>query len=356
MDAPYNTKATAVLDLALEALRRQTGLAARVEKFEPPVRAAAAPTPYRPDALIAIQVHQRTYEFIAELKVIDRFEAVAQVHAFWPQHGRPPLILVAPYITAQTAERCRELRLFFLDTAGNAYIDLPGFYLYVTGRKRPAELAAFERGRIKNPAALKVIFAILCRPDLLGATYREIAAVARVALGTVGPVMKDLEARKHVATFGAVLAKRRLIDPERLLKEWVDFYPAALRPKLNPRRFRGPHPDWAEPADVRQYAAYWGGEMAAYRLTGYLKPEAAIIYTEQRAARLITDCRLRADANGDVQILDVFWNPDRIPHAPDLVPPILAYADLMTTTEGRDWEAARLVYDEYIAPNLHRHT
>jgi hypothetical protein len=341
-----------VLDHALEALQLQTGLKSQVLQIGPRLREEPGLGPRVADALIQIQGHERPLRFIAEIKLVDRFETIAQVRALRPPGAHPPLILVAPYITAETAERCRVMRLFFLDTAGNAYIDLPGFHLFVVGRKRPADFPLADRGRVNNPAALKVVFAILGRPNLLNSTYRQIAETARVALGTVGPVIKDLEARKHIATFGAGREERRLLDPERLLKEWVEFYPATLRPKLNPRRFRGPKFGWAERRTLGAYGAYWGGEVAAHRLTGYLKPQAMTIYVQHRPTQLIADCRLRADARGDVEILDVFWNPEKIPHKPDLVPPILAYADLMATTEGRNLEAAKLIYDEHIAPAL----
>ena len=39
---------------------------------------------------------------------------------------------------------------------------------------------------------------MLCKPDLLNATCREMAAAARVALRTVGPVTKELETRGHI--------------------------------------------------------------------------------------------------------------------------------------------------------------
>ncbi|HTY23991.1 MAG TPA: type IV toxin-antitoxin system AbiEi family antitoxin, partial [Desulfomonilaceae bacterium] len=270
--------------------------------------------------------------------------------------AQPPLLFVAPYISAETADRCRDLKLFFLDGAGNGYIDVPGLYIFITGRKRPAYFFQEERGRITNPAALRVVFAILCQQEYLNATYRDIADAARVALGTIGPVMKDLEARKYVAVFGTEVPKRKLVDPERLLREWVTVYPAALRPKLKARRFRAPDLKWADTADLRQHGAYWGGEMAAKRITRYLQPETATIYVTRQPTQLIADQRLRADANGNVEILDVFWNADRIPHEPDLVPPLLAYADLLATTEGRNLEAAKLIFDGHIGPILHRTT
>jgi hypothetical protein len=53
-------------------------------------------------------------------------------------------------------------------------------------------------GNITNPAELRVVLAMLCKPDLLNATCREIAAAARVAMRTVGSMIKELETRGHI--------------------------------------------------------------------------------------------------------------------------------------------------------------
>jgi hypothetical protein len=59
---------------------------------------------------------------------------------------------------------------------------------------------------------------------------------------------------------------------------------------------------------------------------------------------------MRADATGNVEVLDVFWNFDPEKEFPDVVPPILAYVDLLATHDGRDAEAARMIYEQRIAP------
>jgi len=173
-----------------------------------------------------------------------------------------------------------------------------------------------------------------------------------VALGTIGPVIKDLETRKLIATFGTALPKRRLLDAKALLQDWVTFYPAILRPKLQPRRFRAQNREWVQQADLTPFGAYWGGEVAADRLTHNLKPEMLTVYTLHNPTKLMTEFRLRADVNGDLEILNAFWDQTLIAGPADVVPPILAYADLMTTTDARNLEAARLIYEQHIAPNL----
>lgn len=37
-------------------------------------------------------------------------------------------------------------------------------------------------------------------------------------------------------------------------------------------------PDWWQRVDVTTYGAHWGGEVAAEKLTGYLKPETVTLY------------------------------------------------------------------------------
>jgi hypothetical protein len=85
------------------------------------------------------------------------------------------------------------LHLPFLDTAGNAYLDAPGLTIYVTGEPRPDIARDDPRYRAYTTVGMKVVFALLCWPELAEATHRNLAAAAQVALGTVGPVIEDLE-------------------------------------------------------------------------------------------------------------------------------------------------------------------
>jgi hypothetical protein len=134
--------------------------------------------------------------------------------------------------------------------------------------------------------------------------------------------MKDLEARGYLRFQKE--PDRKLLDPERL-----------------------------QQADLLHQNAYWGGEPAAEKLTRYLKPAQFTIYAREPIAKLIAAGRMRADPTGNVEILDTFWNFDRDKEFPDVVPPILAYADLLATHDGRDVEAARLIYEQRIASAFH---
>src|ERR1022692_3464783 len=69
--------------------------------------------------------------------------------------------------------------------------------------------------------------------------------------------------------------------------------------------------------------------------------------------------RSRPDASGGGrqrrnpgEVLE-FWHHKDIP---DVVPPVLAYAGLLATHDGRNVEAARMIYEQRIAPALHAPT
>lgn len=261
-------------------------------------------------------------------------------------------------MTADAAEKCRELDLQFIDAAGNAYLRAPGLYVLVKGQ-RPAKgddlpLVGQEGKRAGTATHLRVIFALLCQPDMLNAPYRDIARVAGVALGTIGMVFKDLAAR-GITAGGQRKGDRIMRERKRLIDEWVTTYPLRLRPKLNTRRFNAPEPNWWQRVDPAQYGAQWGAEVAAAKLTGFLRPGAATLYLhkekgKRNLTRLVAEHRLRPAPDGDIEILDAFWDFDDEQPMTATVPPLLAYADLIATLDPRNLEAAKLIHDQYLTP------
>jgi hypothetical protein len=331
------TKEREILDTATQALRRTTGLDARVRYSN------------REGAVVEVVANRRKFHFGPEVKTVDRFAVPALLKARSKAKDEQ-LLLVAPYVTREVAERCRELRLPFIDTAGNAYLEGPGLLAYVVGQPKPAEVYK-EHFRALNPAGLQVVFALLCQPTLAQTNYREIAENATVALGAVGPAIKDLEARGYLRY--RKQTNPRILNPERLLEEWVTHYPVTLRPKLNARRFQA-QPECLRQIDLAGLHALWSGEVAADKLTRYLKPGHYTIYTREPIAKLVKAGRMRADPAGNVEILDRFWNLGPAPDTPDVVPAILVYADLLATNDPRNVETAQMIHEQRIAPTFRK--
>jgi hypothetical protein len=334
------------MDAALVALNRTIGLTGTVVR-EMPKRVMGR----RPDAVLEINANGKRFRFFAEIKTVDRAITLnAAKHQLEPYGNQG--VLVAPYLTPELANHCRhELDLNFIDTAGNAYLRAPGLFVFVRGeRPTPGATTLGTRGA-GTATALRVVFALLCRPALINAPYREIVAAADVALGAVGWVFYDLQTRGLI-TGGRRKRNRRFLEPGRLVDEWVTNFPVKLRPKLNPRRFQAADPTWWQKVRL-EGGARWGGEVAAAKLTDYLKPAITTIYVDPRNARetlatLVKEHRLRADPHGNVEILDAFWKFQQEGTEPDLVPPLLVYADLMATRDPRNLEVAKQIRREYL--------
>jgi hypothetical protein len=346
---------TYFLDRAIDAVARETGLQLHIDELQ------VKQDRYTLDAVLRLEGQNE--RLAAEVK---RWAPQANLGALINQIQTLPMkgILVADYVNPVMAEKLREQRTQFIDTVGNAYIDMPPVYVLVTGKRKPKQAAGHkgDTNRAFDRTGLKVVFAFLCRPELVAVPYREIAETAGVAVGTVGWVIKGLKAGGFLFEYGNNKG-REITDYKRLLDRWVETYPEKLRPKLHIGDFIADDPYWWKKFNIQKFHGYWGGEIAAAHYTQYLKPAIATLYLPKEArTKFIAKARLRAATetlfkeDGRVEIYQPFWRDGALPFMniakPGLVPPILAYVDLIATADPRDIEAAGMIYDEYIARHI----
>jgi len=331
-----------IFQLAIEAFRKNIPVQAEIETLaQEPVYA----TGFRPDWRIRMVIRDKAIGYYAEIKT-----TITKTNKLLLLMNREklnyPLLLITKYVNPQMAEQLRQEGLEFIDTAGNAFINQPPMYIFVKGN-RPLEIPKHAPlKRAFKPAGLRIIYTFLCNPGIVGKTYREIAAATGVALGTVNWIMKELKELGFLMDMG----KRgyKLIQKENLLRRWVTAYPEQLMPKQMLGRYRGEQ-DWWQQKRLDPKIAQWGGEVAAARLTQYLKPEFITIYTEaHQLNKLLIENRLKRDTAGDVEILARFWILAGQWEYDDLVHPILVYADLLATGNQRNIETAKMIYEQYI--------
>lgn len=260
-----------------------------------------------------------------------------------------PVLLVAEYVNPVMAERLKETGIQFLDTVGNAYVQTPGFLVFVVGRKPKQKPTAQKPVRAFRPTGLKAIFALLCLPDLVNEPYRVIADRAGVALGTVNVVMKDLERLGYLRKTKA--RGRRIEGARDLQTAWVEGYLRHLRPQLNPRRYRVAQTTWWKNENIWPGGVLLGGEPAAAVLVEHLIPEVATVYDDGGFATLARKLRPAKDEAGNLEVLDRFWNFDapETRHGIALVPPLLVYADLLGAADARNLETAELMRERFLA-------
>jgi hypothetical protein len=330
---------TELLQKAIEAFRQTTGIRVHLQRLEPKGHRLRA------DAELRIKFPQVQRHWIAEVKrTLDPQTLGMAIE----QMKRLPekALLVTQYVNPNMAERLKQMDIPFLDALGNAYLNAPPIFIYMKGHT-PQRLPTERPTRAFAPTGLKVVFALLCRQELAGAPYRTIAQTANVALGTVAWVMTDLGGLGHLLDMGK--GGKKLTHKQPLLERWVAAFPNQLRPKLLFGRYAAPDPKWWENTRVGDFHAYWGAEIAAARLTGYLKPERATVYIRDTPGKFLAANRLRTDPRGNVEVLEAFWNIQCDWTDTEIVHPLLAYADLLATGDDRNLETARRIYDEQLA-------
>ncbi|MGC3029244.1 type IV toxin-antitoxin system AbiEi family antitoxin [Burkholderia sp. DN3021] len=350
-NAPLPMSEQHVLDEACAAFERAT------RRFR--ARPMRVPAAYkaRADAMIRFDVAGQAFEMPVAVSL--RVESLPGALAArpppppaTPMPGERPLMLIAPHLSAELAAGLTDQGIPFLDTAGNACLIQPEATVMIAGRPKPARAPRRQASRATTPKGLAVMFALATQPGLVAQPYRGIAAASGVALGTVNLAMDDLIARGLVGQRRN--GERLLPDWPRFVQEWVALYPSRLRAKLSSRRFAGLAPDWWRGFDFASFDARLGGEPAADLLTHDLKPAAITVYTHGAVSnRLLLQARLRPDERGDVEILEAFW-----PRSPvldwreqdvPLVPPLLIYADLVSSGDSRNLAAAERIHDRYLA-------
>ena len=264
-----------------------------------------------------------------------------------------PLLIVASQVSQKHADRLMSRGVAFLDTAGNAFVGLPGLHLAATGKKLPVAVRKPKPGRVFQPSGLKLLFAFLTdrhldsapNDALLNRQFRCISQQTGVSLGSVGWILGDLQDGGYVVLDGKT---RMLVDRKKMLQKWVSNYTDRLRPKQLFGRFDSPGTHWWHQLSLNVPDQLWGGEIAAAKLTGFLKPQVATIYTRLPATTLILDAGLRPNPDGDVELLQPFWRNGASVANGDCTHPLLVYADLLASDIDRNMDAAQRVYDEHL--------
>ena len=267
------------------------------------------------------------------------------------EHTGRQLLLVTCQVSSAQGRALQDVGIQFMDAAGNCYLDFPGFYMLVSGRKGDVPVVQKPARQSLSSAAVRLVFHYLTDRHLDGESgralidrpYREISQITRVSLGSVTATKQILAESGFMTSDGTGV---RLVRRPELLERWVAAYAEHVRHKLVVGRYRAAEADWWTAATLPK-TALWGGEAAAARLTGYLKPEVITIYRFGDLNRFILQHDLRMDHAGKVEILDAFWSSPDLRQG-DCVHPLLVYADLIASGIDRNIETAKTLYDRHL--------
>jgi len=323
---------------AVEKLKDYTGLPVEIETAE-----AGADFTLHIDNTVFLATVKSAISNGNKLSVYSRLLSHAKKDHY-------PILIISGNIPLEIAKEYAADGVNYLDVAGNCHIRYKNLAIVIEGKKKERVLKV-NQSRAFQETGVKIIFQLLNNPSNLELPYRKLAEIANVSLGSVGGVMKELTDLDFILETGK---RKKLKNIPSLLDRWVTAYHDALRPRLLLKRMTyisaEQYRTWQKlPIQKAGGTVLWGGEPAAALLTNYLSPEKFTLYTNGSWQVLVRDLQLLPEDNGNIEVLEMFWNEQDKKEEKHIVPPLLIYADLMGSRIGRNVETAKLILENELS-------
>ena len=292
------------------------------------------------DGGLDLTINGIKHHFVVEIKREIREHQLRHIEEYANQYAN--LMLVANRIFPKIKEKLRQKDIPYLEANGNIFIKKEDIFILVdTAKAMNTEKNKGNRAFTKT--GLKVVFYLLQNKADINLTQRELADKAQVGLGNIPQIIDGLKATGYLQ---ALNTKTYIWNNvANLVDRWVTEYATVLRPKLIKEKytFKG---NWQDIV-LKNQVTFWGGEPAADKLTHYLRPEKFILYTNEQQNELIKNYHLVPSLNGELEVLEIFWKPQK-----DIAPAIIVYAELMLTGGKRNIETAQKIFNDHIQPIL----
>jgi hypothetical protein len=307
------------------------------------------------DGTLKIRTPKGTYAFVVETKTsyLDRSvlnALINRANARTTPH-REPLLLLARYVPAPSAEKLIEAGINFVDLAGNMHLALNKDYVRtVLGNKETRA----QSSRILTPARIQLLFALAAKPEAANWSVRQLSDIAGVGKSNVAQL------RRQLVAGGLLKSSKRgyALAPEKELEEeLLRGYDRILRPKLLIGRFRTQ--ESAPEALFKKLKPVFGNSSVEWSITG--GPAASLlqhfyqgievpVFVNVLPDEAKRELRMLPDKAGPIIFLRAFGQLTRwrniqgmdIPH------PWLVYAELMQSEDPRAHEAAALLKREFL--------
>lgn len=106
------------------------------------------------------------------------------------QSAKHPLLVATKYITPKAKKSLKANKINYLDSYGNAYIEIPQLKVYaVHGNAKPV---IPDTTKVFTRAGAKLIFQLLNRSEEINETVRRLAHISQISLGSVSKIMNGL--------------------------------------------------------------------------------------------------------------------------------------------------------------------
>lgn len=304
---------------------------------------------------LRIEIESKRNDYDAVLTINDqRFKVIAQSNVRnsnkgivlsrmidFPINERKSIIFIASYISKDAATELRNNKINYLDASGNSFINNGTIYLFIEGQKAVNKEKS-NQSRAFQEAGVKLLFFLLSHPKNMQLSYREIAENTNISIGSVSNIMSELEEMRFLLK---TEKKRAFKNQNELLGRWIVAYNEILKPRIFRKKMR-----FISQQDFRQVpignmtgVSVWGGEPGAAILTNYLRPEKYILFTNCEMSEISNTLEMVPDTEGNIEIYQIFWNQDD--KNAISAPPLIIYADLMTSGYERNIETAKMIFE-----------
>jgi hypothetical protein len=179
----------------------------------------------QPDWLVEVEAGDRPWVLVVEGKQHGQPREVRngllQLQRFLDQTPGTPCygVMVAPFLSAESARLCMEAKAGFADLAGNALLSFDQVFIELHAADNPFRVKRHLRSLFTAKAGR--VLRVLLTPPLRAWKVTELEAAAGVSLGQVSNVRKLLLDREWAVAGDAGL---RLSKPEELARAWQSSY------------------------------------------------------------------------------------------------------------------------------------
>jgi hypothetical protein len=268
-----------------------------------------------------------------------------------------PVLVASKYITPKSKKIFREKHINYIDSFGNAYIDLKNLKVYI--EQSNAKPYNSEYSNIFTQSGGQILFHLLKNPELINETQRYLAHISDVSLGSVSKFLKGLFDEGYSVKWNNE-QKYQLVNKEALLEKWIVILNEKILPAHKIGNFtfsKTNNENWKN--QLMHPNVLWSGEPAAALVTEYLNPEKFTMFTRLPKSEIIKDLKLLPDAKGEISIYKPFWLENNTMGSlfnymnnQNAVHPLIIYAQLIYSGNSRNIETAQILFNEYIKPNL----
>lgn len=259
-----------------------------------------------------------------------------------------PILLMANYISPNAKDLLIDKKINYVDSGQNMSMQLHNLVIRIEGNTLQS-LPSNYKSRAFTKAGGAVVFQFLMDPLLINASQRTIAEKAGVSLGTIPKVFEGLQKEGFIVK----LTEKSwdLTDYRTLLDKWVEVLKEKILPAYYIGQFSLATQTITELMQNKEVTntTQWGGEPAAALINGYLIPQQYSMFTTEHKS-FINKYRLLPAENGEISVHKKFWNHSD--YNEQIVHPVLIYAQLMASGDSRNIEAAEIIFNEEIKPNL----